>query len=189
MLFDALCCFVESVECYSKTWRLDRLPGRGSCNLLEIVNILNFRVEVSSVFIETVLFFQNLSQTQECHLAFPLFSHLFNFVQRSLVQTVTSSAMPHNVCNPGGAGYSADLQQSSCCHDSSTGISWTPKIRCIANWFLISQSQLCQVLCWKWFSMMKLDLEIFDLQNGRFWCFFFKLILHCQSFGFGSHLT
>ena len=120
MLFDALCCFVESVECYSKTWRLDRLPGRGSCNLLEIVNILNFRVEVSSVFIETVLFFQNLSQTPECHLAFPLFSHLFNFVQRSLVQTVTSSAMPHNVCNPGGAGYSADLQQSSCCHDSST---------------------------------------------------------------------
>ena len=183
MLFDALCCFVESVECYSKTWRFDRLPGRGSCNLLEIVNILNFRVEVSSVFIETVLFFQNLSQTQECHLAFPLFSHLFNFVQRSLVQCLTMCAtQAERVIQ-----LTYNSRHAVMIHPLALILVTSLELQKSET---ISQSQLCQVLCWKWFSMMKLDLEIFDckISKWQILMFGFKLILHCQSFGFGSHL-
>lgn len=133
MLFDALCCFVESVECYSKTWRLDRLPGRGSCNLLEIVNILNFRVEVSSVFIETVLFFQNLSQTQECHFSFPI---IFTSLQLCPEIFGTNCDIVGNASQcvqPRRSGLfswpTTVVMLSWFIHSDTRHISWTPKVR------------------------------------------------------------
>ncbi len=54
----------------------------------------------------------------------PSFPIIFTSLQLCPETFRTVTWAPHNVCNPGGAGYSADLQQSSCCHDSSDFDTW-----------------------------------------------------------------
>ena len=70
--------------------------------------------------------------------------------------------------NPGGAGYSADLQQSSCCHDSSTLILVTSLER-----FLNLSFARCFVGSgFRWWNWIWRSLTA-KFQNGRFWfCFY-----------------
>ena len=71
--------------------------------------------------------------------------------------------------NPGGAGYSADLQQSSCCHDSSTLILVTSLER-----FLNLSFARCFVGSgFRWWNWIWRSLTA-KFQNGRFWFFFYS---------------